>query len=109
MHVIRLRSAWELLPPGATAQTEHSGHRFVRSFGLPTNLGEERVFLTIEPPPAGIAELNGEPLQTESNEAPPAPRQFRHDVTRLLKTRNQLVLTTNSPAFDHEVRLEIVE
>jgi hypothetical protein len=97
MHVIRLRSAWELLPPGATAQTEHSGHRFVRSFGLPTNLGEERVFLTIEPPPAGIAE------------APPAPRQFRHDVTRLLKTRNQLVLTTNSPAFDHEVRLEIVE
>jgi hypothetical protein len=109
MHVIRLRSAWEALPAGSSEGIASAGQRFQRSFGRPTNLGHERVFLAIEPVPTGAIELNGELLQRPLDEGPLASRQFRQDVTPLLATRNQLVVTTNSTTFDHEVRLEIVE
>lgn len=103
MHVIRLRSAWE----PATNNEAGGPVRFERSLGKPTNIdGGERVFLVIEPAPAGQVLLNGDPLP---NQAADSSAAFRHDVSSRLNLRNLLSIDANSPTFDLNVRLEIVE
>jgi hypothetical protein len=107
MHVIRLRTAWDLSPEDHTDSNESNGRScFQRSFGKPTNLGGEQVRLVIKPPSEGDVRLNGSLLPavaaTEKTTA-------AWDVTQLLNVRNSLSIETNSPTFDHEVWLEIVE
>jgi hypothetical protein len=107
MHVIRLRTAWELSSADVGEGNKSNGRScFQRSFGKPNNLGDEHVKLVIEPPPPGNVRLNG-------NLLPAAARTEKTvafwDVTQLLKVRNSLSIETHSPTFDHEVRLEIVE
>ncbi len=102
MHVIRLRSAWQPAPP----MDESRMVRFERSFGKPTNLGAERVFLAISPAPAGEVHLNGNSLPSL---APDSAGEWRQEVTSLLNLRNLLSIAVNSSSFDLDVSLEIVE
>ena len=103
MHIIRLRAAWE---PTAGGDAGAGRCGFERSFGKPTNLGSERVFLVISPAPRGSVLLNRVPL----SQAPAsAEAEFRHDITSSVNIRNSLTIESDSPTLDHEVRLEIVE
>jgi|GEM_PF-2654705 len=103
MHIIRLRSAWE---PAVAGAMNGSQRCFERWFGRPTNLVSERVSLVIAPAPVGRVHLNEESLHSISNDE---SGEFRADVTSLLHNRNLLSIECDSAAFQHEVRLEIVE
>ena len=106
MHIIRLRSAWE---PVSDRPGSASGNRFERSFGRPTNLGSERVFLVVEPAPSGPVQLNGQPLPQDPPALSSPSPAFRREITASLNSRNLLCIASDSATFDHEVRLEIVE
>jgi hypothetical protein len=107
MHVIRLRTAWELSPNDQRDSNESNGRScFQRSFGKPTNLGGEQVRLVVEPPSKGEVRLNGNLLPAAVTTEETAASW---NVTQLLNARNSLSIETNSSTFDHEVWLEIVE
>jgi hypothetical protein len=105
MHVIRLRTAWEL-SSADDGDSKDSRNCFQRSFGKPTNLGGEQVRLVIKPPSEGDVHLNGSLLPAV---ATTGKTTASWDVTELLDVRNSLSIETNSPIFDHQVWLEIVE
>ena len=128
MHIIRLRGPWQITPlngvapksletevPGDWTSALGSDYRgtaaYVRKFGLPTNLTNERVSLVVEQVTvlASLA-LNGQPLGNQSA----ADGQRKYDVTSLLKLRNELQIIVASEAGGPagglgEVRLEIEE
>lgn len=81
-HRINLSSAW--CPP----QEAFAGGVWVRRFGRPAGLGQgEIVWLVIESPQGCGAALNGTALPHVD------PGQtFRHEITALLETRNELQL-----------------
>lgn len=68
--------------------------RFVRRFGLPTNLERrERVYLVVgQLVEHGFIELNGTALGRQIHQDGPQ----RYEVTPLLKPRNELVITVES-------------
>lgn len=76
-HVINLSTAWE--PPGGDSRT------WVRQFGLPSGVAaEDRVWLVHAGGRNASLVLNGVPLTGLDG---------RHDVTTLLRARNELALT----------------
>ena len=87
-HAINLSTAWE--PPGpAVARAA-----WVRRFGMPAGIEPgDRVWLVVEPAAACEVRLGGEPLP-----AVVAGERRRHDITRLLRPRNELMLVTVEPA-----------
>lgn len=106
-HPIRLRDPWESEPAGDGAVR----HR--RYFNSPTGLSpREQVWLVIEGS-AGLATvaLNGAELSDTPNldEAAEQGTTWSCDVTRLIATRNELIVSTAAePAGRRgEVRLEI--
>ena len=125
MHTIRLRGPWQLSPASAADPTaietnvpgdwsalgaDFAGPaHFIRKFGLPTNLSQERISLVIEQVhPRGHIELNGQLLGTQT--AADGPRQY--EVTKLLQLRNTLRIEVElarqaGPGSLGEVRLEI--
>lgn len=125
MHIIRLRGPWQIEPldgsePAASVETVIPGDwttalganylgraRYIRKFGLPTNLTTERVYLVIESvAAAGAIELNGKSLGIQI--AADGPR--RYEVTGQLALRNELriiVTPSDQPGGLGEVRLEI--
>jgi hypothetical protein len=124
MHIIRLGGPWQLFSAVADSEaieTTVPGDwsvlgadfpgpaRFVRKFGLPTNLTQERVSLVIERVHAWASiALNGNFLGNQTDEE--AARKY--DITSLLQPRNEIsiVLELNGkagPGSLGEVRLEI--
>jgi hypothetical protein len=93
----------------ALGNTFRGRARFIRRFGLPTNLEpQERVFLVMGPLlEQGSVELNGVALGRQSL----IDGQQRYDVTSLLKPRNELVICVESRedtgGIRGEVKLEI--
>lgn len=127
MHIIRLRGPWQLFAANATEseaiETAVPGDwsllgadfpgpaRFVRRFGIPTNLSTERVSLVIEHVHAWASiALNGNFLGNQKDD----DGSRKYDVTSLLQPRNEIsiVLELNGktgPGSLGEVRLEIEE
>jgi hypothetical protein len=134
MHSIRLRGPWELYLPGSgepqrvempvtwqtllalTAQAPlPSPARLLRRFGLPTGIAPtDGLRLVIESSATSChVELNGQPL----GRIAPSQQTSSFDVTGLLATRNELVITleltrpetgqAESPYPLGEVRLDI--
>lgn len=87
-HIIRLGAAWE---PRAAGPGGVAG--WLRRFGRPSGLrAADRVLLCWEPAAAGAAApactLNGSVLPAIARDA----SRFEHDVTSLLRERNELLL-----------------
>ncbi|MCE9604623.1 MAG: hypothetical protein K8U03_06920 [Planctomycetia bacterium] len=105
-HPIRLREPWESEPSGE-GSTRHR-----RFFNTPTGLGpREQVWIVIEGA-VGLTtvSLNGTELKAvESNDAAEQGPAWSSDVTRLVATRNELVIVTAAEPTGRrgEVRLEI--
>jgi hypothetical protein len=106
-HPIRLRGFWAVEPAGDAARV-----RYCRRFGAPTSLDEhEQVWLVCEGAIGrGAVVLNGEYV----GEIDPDSPMWQWDVTRRIKSRNELCLELernadsaqeNAPA--RTVRLEI--
>jgi hypothetical protein len=127
MHTIRLRDPWQIsaLPstgdgssretnvPGDwsdTLGTDYRGQaRYVRRFGLPTNLDpDERVFLVVgEVVEQATIMLNGSQLGRQLH----AEGERRYEMTPLLQPRNELVIFVEARqalgGILGEVKLEI--
>ena len=87
VHAINLSTAWEPPDPAAGRAA------WLRRFGMPAGIGPgDRVWLLVEPAAAGELRLGGEPLP-----AVVTGRRWRHDITRLLRPRNELTLATVEP------------
>jgi hypothetical protein len=119
-HQIRLRGPWECEAAGQPARHVtmparwgageladlHGRLRFRRRFGYPGRIdAEERVWLTCaDIAGMGVIWLNGQSLR-------PHEKDFEHDVTTLLKSRNELVIEVGTPdavsGWWGEVALEI--
>lgn len=99
-HRIRLRGPWrvysgdgyELVQWPLAERLEGQGHVLGRNFRSPTNLGQERVCLSIAGPQPSKVVLNGSELQDA-------------DITSLLEAENCLQLHCEQPP--DEVALEI--
>ena len=107
IHTIRLHGPWiAKLDQGEPQKIQMPQVReaagsvtLERSFGSPTGLTNERVFLVIEGLVEATLELNGKAITTADD---------RVDVTDSLLSRNKFVLTTDGPFFT-AARLEICE
>jgi len=129
-HVIRLREPWEMVPlstwrqtsPGQWEQVDEreaseSGMRsaqesartgafffgrvrYVRRFGLPSNLeARQSVWLVIEGPGGPLTlELNGKSLVTVAAVEQSGGGIVEAEVTRQLNERNELAVTLELPA-----------
>ncbi len=97
-HRIRLRGPWK-------SQALADGVRWLRRFGYPGRIdADERIWLTCGGFPGRVEVLlNGEMLGCHDDGSP-----FEHEVTGLLRARNELFLTVaNDDAEWGEVALEI--
>jgi len=123
MHIVRLRGPWQLIAsdfssvreieitvPGdwsALGEDFRGPARFIRQFGLPTNLTTERLWLAIEHVhEQAMIELNGQQLGNQTTAD--GPKKF--EITALLQLRNVLsidVAAASGPGSLGEVRLEI--
>ena len=82
MHVINLSTAWQ--PPAPRAGRAV----WIRRFGMPAGIEPgDRVWLVVEPATACELTLGGEPLPGVV-----AGRGWRHDVTAMLRERNELAV-----------------
>jgi len=87
-HRIRLQAAWSVTADGRV---------WTRSFGRPTGVATaDRVWIVIDRPAARRAVLNGVDLPTIDGRA----AAWRHDVTTVLKDRNELRLEFVGPGHD---------
>lgn len=87
-HVINLSTAWQPPDPAATPAA------WTRRFGMPAGLEPgDRVWLVVDAAADCDLRFGGEPLP-----AAVARTRWRHEITAVLRTRNELVLTAATPA-----------
>jgi hypothetical protein len=91
-HRINLSTAW--LPPGPAAGRAAGRTAWVRWFGRPAGIEPgDRVWLVVEAAAGCDLVLGGQPLPPAA-----AATNDRHDVTAMLRDRNELVMTPTVPA-----------